>query len=335
MKRLGNTIIFNDCVSIISYAAVGGKKESKGPLADKFDVLLTDTKCDEKTWEKAESRMAQQCLYTAAQKCGIKPSDIEGVFAGDLQSQCTATHFAMSEIDVPLIGLYGACSTMTQALALASCLISGKAFNIAAAMSSSHFCTAERQYRTPLMYGGKRTPTSQWTVTGAGAAILAKQGKPPFIKSVTFGSVQNYNINDINNMGAAMAPAAADTIIKHLADTNKSVDDFDAIYTGDLGKVGSNLLHEIMAKEDINLHNHKDCGLIIYDLENQHVKSGASGAACSSCVLCCDVLPKVQKGELRDILFLSTGALMSQTTFLQGEAIPSIAHLAHISFTNN
>ncbi len=335
MERTNNTIKLTNPVSIISYAAVGGKKESEGPLGQQFDVLFTDTKCDEKTWEKAESRMSQQCLYTAAQKAGLKPSDLQGVFAGDLQSQCTATHYAMSEIDVPLIGLYGACSTITQAISLAACLVCSGAFTNAAAMSSSHFCAAERQYRTPLMYGGKRTPTSQWTVTGAGAAILAQQNSAPYVKSVTFGTVQNYNINDINNMGAAMAPAAADTIIKHLKDTSKTPDDFDAIYTGDLGMVGSNLLLEILKKEGINLHNHQDCGLTIFDLEKQNVKSGASGAACSACVLCCDVLPKIKSGKLNDVLFLSTGALMSQTTFLQGEAIPSIAHLAHISSTFN
>ncbi len=330
MRRLGSTIIFDTPPSIIGYAAVGGKKEGEGPLKDKFDVLLPDTKCGEKTWEKAESRMIQQCLHTALQKCELTTKDLNAVFGGDLQSQCTAMHYAMGEIDVPLVGLYGACSTMTQALALAACTVSAGAMDIAAAATSSHFCAAERQYRTPLNYGGKRTPTSQWTVTGAGAAIVANKAQPPNILSATFGTVVNFEISDINNMGAAMAPAAAHTILKHFSDTKREPKDFDAIYTGDLGHIGSELLKEIMKKEGIDLYNHKDCGVLIFDVEKQHVKAGGSGAACSATVLCCDVLPKIKGGELSRILFLSTGALMSQTTFLQGEAIPAIAHLVEI-----
>ncbi len=333
MRREGDTIILEKPVSIISYAAVGGKKEGEGPLKDKFDIIVKDSKCGEKTWEKAESRMARDCIDKALEKCGMCAQDLNAVFAGDLQSQCTATHYAMSEINVPHIGLYGACSTMTQALSLASCMVSAGAMDIAAAMSSSHFCAAERQYRTPLNYGGKRAPTSQWTVTGSGVAILSKNGGAPYVLSTTFGRVADYDVCDINNMGAAMAPAAADTILRHLKDTKRNPEDFDAIYTGDLGAVGSALLQEIMIKEGVELKNHKDCGLLIFDTSSQNVKAGGSGAACSATVLCCDVLPKIASGELKRVLFLSTGALMSQTTFLQGESIPAIAHLAEISHT--
>ncbi len=330
MRRVGSTIIFENTPAVISSAAVGGKKEGEGPLKHKFDVLMPDSKCDEKTWEKAESRMIQQCVHTALQKCGFTTKNLDGLFGGDLQSQCTAMHYAMGEIDVPFVGLYGACSTMTQALALCACAVEAQAMGVAAAATSSHFCATERQYRTPLNYGGKRTPTSQWTVTGAGTAIVAKSTKHPQIASATFGTVVNYEISDINNMGAAMAPAAAHTLIKHLRDTNRKPSDFDAIYTGDLGLVGSALLKQVIKEEGIELHNHKDCGLLIFDIERQNVKAGGSGAACSAAVLCCDVLPKLASGELKRELFLSTGALMSQTTFLQGEAIPAIAHLVEL-----
>lgn len=329
--RKGDTILFANPPRVLSYAAVGGKKESEGPLADAFDLLVTDARCGEKTWEKAESDLARYGLETALAKARLQPDALDAVFAGDLQCQCTASAYAMRGFDVPYLGLYGACSTMAEGLALAACLVCGGMLRRAAAMSSSHFCAAERQFRTPLDYGGKRTPTAQWTVTGCGCAILAPDGGPPYVRGVTFGRVRDYEIKDINNMGAAMAPAACETILRYFQDTGESPDAFDAIYTGDLGMVGSSLLLQLLEQAGLPLRNHQDCGLIVYDQKGQNVQAGGSGAGCSAAVLCCHVLPALRAGRIKRALFLSTGALMSQTTFLQGESIPGIAHLVELS----
>lgn len=329
--KKGDTILFKNPPSVAAFAAVGGKKESEGPLAGAFDLLIEDTQCGEETWEKAESDFARHALELAMGKGNLRLKDVDCVFAGDLQCQCTASAYMMRGFDVPYLGLYGACSTMTEGLGLAACMVAGGLMQRAAAMTSSHFCAAERQFRTPLDYGGKRTPTAQWTVTGAGAAILSAQGGAPYLDAVTFGRVRDYDITDINNMGAAMAPAAAETILRYFQDTGANPNDFDCIYTGDLGFVGRTLLLQMLEKEGLPLKNHNDCGLIIYDRENQNVQAGGSGAGCSATVLCCHVLPRLKRGELKRVLFLSTGALMSQTTFLQGESIPGIAHLVALS----
>ena len=253
------------------------------------------------------------------------------MFAGDLQCQCTASAYTMRGFDTPYLGLYGACSTMAEGFGLAACMVAGGHMQYAAAMSSSHFCAAERQFRTPLDYGGKRTPTAQWTVTGAGAAILAPAGGPPYVRAVTFGRVRDYNVTDINNMGAAMAPAACETILRYFADTGEKPEHFDAIFTGDLGFVGRTLLLQLLKEEGLPLENHQDCGLLAYDRDAQNVQAGGSGAGCSATVLCCHVLPALREARMKRVLFLSTGALMSQTTFLQGESIPGIAHLIELS----
>ncbi len=332
MSNLGNTVLIKNPVFIVSYACVGGKKEGEGPLKDKFDLIFTDNTLGHLQWEKAESEMLKKALQKALQKANLNARQLNAVMSGDLQNQCTATHFAMRDFKVPLIGIYGACSTMAQGLALGAITISGGTYSKAAAMASSHFCAAERQYRTPLVYGAKRTPTAQWTVTGAGCVILQNEGKAnsPRIKSATFGHVVDYGVNDITNMGAAMAPAAASTILRHLKNTNTKPEHYDYIYTGDLGAIGSELLHEILKAENADFKNHRDCGLIIYDKQHQKVMAGGSGAACSASVLCADILPKMKAGQMKRILFISTGALMSQTTFLQGESIPAIAHLIEI-----
>lgn len=329
--RIGDTILFENPPSILSFAAVGGKKEAEGPLALQFDELFTDSRCGEESWEKAECTITRRCLTLALQKARLCASALDGVFAGDLQFQCTASAYAMRAFDAPYLGLYGACSTMAEGIGLAACLTSGGQMQRAAAMTSSHFCAAERQFRTPLDYGGKRTPTSQWTVTGAGAAILCGSCCPPYVRAVTFGRVRDLDVSDINNMGAAMAPAACETIVRYFADTKESPDAFDAIYTGDLGQIGSTLLLELLRSEGITLKNHFDCGLLIYDREKQNVQAGGSGAGCSASVLCCHILPALREGRMKRVLFLSTGALMSQTTFLQGESIPGVAHLVELS----
>ncbi|MEF9969123.1 MAG: stage V sporulation protein AD [Ruthenibacterium sp.] len=329
--RTGDTIFFDSPPSISAFAAVGGKKESEGPLAADFDVLMTDTTCGEKTWEKAESDFAARAIETVLQKGKLRLSALDAVFSGDLQCQCTASAYAMRGFDVPFLGLYGACSTMAQGIGLAACMVAGGCMQQALAMTSSHFCTAERQYRTPLAYGGKRTPTSQWTVTAAGAAVVAQRGGPPYVKAVTFGRVRDYAITDINNMGAAMAPAAAQTLLNYLKDSGNVPEMFDAIYTGDLGMVGANLFLELLADEGVAVKNHADCGLLVYDRTAQNVKAGGSGAGCSAAVLCCHILPQLATGAKKRVLFIATGALMSQTTFLQGESIPGIAHLLELT----
>lgn len=325
MQKL-DTIILQKPPVLRAWAAVGGKKESEGPLAECFDALQEDNHLGEESWERAESRLQQQALTLCLKKAQTTWEEVSLVLGGDLQCQCTATNYALRDIDVPFAGLYGACSTMAEGVGLAACLAGAAHTRNVMAVASSHFCTAERQYRTPLEYGGQRTPTSQWTATAAGAVLLSPAGRGPRVQAVTFGRIRDYEISDINNMGAAMAPAAASTILRHLEAMGTSPEDYDAIVTGDLAQVGSDLLLQLLEGEGLQVKNHRDCGLLLYDREHQRVKAGASGAGCSASVLCTHFLPGLAKGRYRRILFLSTGALMSQTTFLQGETIPGIAH---------
>ena len=329
--RRGDTLLFASPPTIAAFAAVGGKKEGEGPLAARFDLLFDDNSLQEETWEKAESTLQRHCLETCLQKAETTLDKISLVLAGDLQNQCTASNYTMRGLDVPFAGLYGACSTMAEGVGLAACLASAGLVDRAAAMTSSHFCAAERQFRTPLEYGGKRTPTAQWTATAAGCCLVQPAGCGPFVRAVTFGRVRDYEVTDINNMGAAMAPAAANTILQYLRDTGARISGFDAVFTGDLGLVGTELLKELLAAEGVELTNHTDCGLLLFDQTEQQVQAGGSGAGCSAAVLCAHVLPALRAGELERVLFLSTGALMSQTTFLQGESIPGIAHLLELS----
>lgn len=328
--RKGDTLIFQKPPTVAAYGAVGGKKEGEGPLASRFDLLFEENTLGEKTWEKAESTLQRHCIELTLKKAQTTLPQISLVVGGDLQNQCTATAYTLRELDVPFAGLYGACSTMAEGLGLTACLASAGLVDKALAVTSSHFCAAERQFRTPLDYGGKRTPTAQWTATGAGCCLVQPAGCGPYVQAVTFGRVRDYEITDINNMGAAMAPAAAETLLRYFADTGASPQDFDRIFTGDLGLVGSTLLKQILAGEGLQLDNHDDCGLLLYDRETQQVQAGGSGAGCSASVLCAHVLPALHEGRLQRVLFLSTGALMSQTTFLQGESIPGIAHLVEL-----
>ncbi|MEG2770382.1 MAG: stage V sporulation protein AD, partial [Oscillospiraceae bacterium] len=280
---------------------------------------------------KSETALQTLCLKTLFKKANLSPKNVDYLFAGDLESQCTASAYCMRGFPLQFLGLYGACSTMALSLGLASTFVASGICKTAVAMTSSHFCTAERQFRTPLDYGGKRTPTAQWTVTGAGSVLIGEKAKPPFIKAVTFGKVIDYEVTDINNMGAAMAPAVADTLLHYFADTGNKPSSFDCIYTGDLGEIGSDLLHKMMANEGVPLPNHKDCGMLIYDLGGQDVGVGGSGCGCGASVLCGHILNLLQKEKQTRILFIATGALMSPITSMQGESIPSIAHLIEIS----
>ena len=293
--RKGDTILFEAPPSAVAYAAVGGKKEAEGPLADAFDMLIADTLCGEKTWEKAESDFARYCLEAALKKGRLQADALDAVFAGDLQCQCTASAYTMRGFDTPYLGLYGACSTMAEGFGLAACMVAGGHMQYAAAMSSSHFCAAERQFRTPLSYGAVRTPTAQWTATAAGCCLLHPAGQGVGIAAATFGRVEDYQIKDINNMGAAMAPAAAATLLRYLHDTGQEPKEFDAIYTGDLGHLGSRLFREILTAEGLVMKNHIDCGSILYDAARQNVKSGGSGPGCCAAVLCGHILPRLER----------------------------------------
>lgn len=333
-KRVGNrTIILKNKPHIIGYGSVVGKKEYEGPLGQEFDRCCLDSRFEEETYEKAEGKLQKTALEIAMQKAGVVENDINMIFAGDLLNQCASSYFGLREKKIPIIGLYGACSTMTLGLSLASIIIDAGAADIAAAVTSSHFCSAERQYRFPLEYGAVRPQTAQWTVTGSGATILSKnsQKSKPYINAVCFGETVDLDVKDTNNMGAAMAPSAASTIKHFFDDTKTSIEDYDLVFTGDLGKTGTDLLYDLLEKDNINIRcRHSDCGLLIFNNKSQDVHSGGSGCGCSAAVLNSFVMHRFESGDLKNILFMSTGALMSPTTSLQGESIPGISHLVNI-----
>lgn len=334
-KRLGKqTVRMQNGVGIAGYASVAGKKEGEGPLRRYFDILMEDAEWGEKTWEKTESKMQKSAVAHAVEKAGINLSDINYIFAGDLLNQCIGSSFGLRELEIPFLGVYGACSTMAETLGLAAMTVDGGFADCSAAVTSSHFCTAERQYRTPLEYGGQRTPTAQWTVTGAGALILSKSGGAPYVTHFTAGKIVDLGITDANNMGAAMAPAAADTLLAHFKDTGKRPEDYDLILSGDLGEVGKSILIDMMIDEGYDIaENYNDCGCMIFDGKKQDTHAGGSGCGCGASTLCGYVMNRMKAGELNRVLFMATGALLSPTSTLQGESIPSVAHAVVISNT--
>lgn len=333
-KRMGRcTLQLENRPSIEGYASVGGKMEKMGPLGEEFDWTCEDTTFGEKTWEKAESRMQKITLEKAMTKAGTTPEGLDLVFAGDLLNQCVSSTYGLREMGIPFLGLYGACSTMAESLLMASLFIEGGFAKRAAAVTSSHFCSAERQFRFPLEYGGQRTPTAQWTATASGAVIVGNSPgrEKPYVRHVAVGQIADLGIKDAANMGAAMAPAAAGTISAFFSETHMHPSDFDRIFTGDLGAVGRDLLLELLERENLQISaQHHDCGLLLYDRQQQDVHAGASGCGCSASVLCAHILPRLQSGEWQNILFIATGALMSPTLLQQGESIPGIAHLIHL-----
>lgn len=331
-RRVGNqTIILEKDIAIKGCAGVVGKKEGEGPLSKYFDMIFEDEYLGQETFEAAESMLIKNAVTLGVKDAGFSMTDIQLVVIGDLLDQSMASTYGIKDYGIPHIGLFGACSTCGLSLGLGSLLVeSGVANNLVAA-TSSHFCTAERQFRFPLEYGSKRTPNSQRTVTGAGAAVLSQGNGKVKIKSVTFGKVKDYDVTDANNMGAAMAPAAADTIKAYLDDTGAKPDDFDLILTGDLGKIGKKLLIELLQKENIDISAvHDDCGLMIFDVNSKDFAAGGSGCGCSASVLYTYIMDKFEKGELKRILFIATGALLSPTSSNQGLSIPSIAHLVEL-----
>lgn len=328
-KDIGrHSIIFSEPVYVRGYACVGGKKEGEGPLGQCFDKIDEDPYFGEETWEKAESRMQQLAFAITLRKAGLTSQDIKYLFAGDLLGQLMATSFCVREMNVPLFGVYGACSTFGEAISLAAMAIDGGFAKNTMALTSSHFSGAEKQFRFPLDYGNQRPLCSTWTVTGAGGIILSNQNKSNIIvKGITTGVIEDYGVKDSMNMGACMAPAAASVIKNHFNEWNVDAKHYDKIVTGDLGKLGKKILIDMLKSEGISIAgNHMDCGIEIYDCVNQDSHSGGSGCACSACVLCSFLLKKMEIGDYKRILFVPTGALLSSTSFNEGDSIPSIAH---------
>lgn len=322
--------LFDRAIFAESFAAVVGQKEGDGPLGSCFDKVVEDSHFGQNTWEQAESRFQLEAVSLAIRKKELTKEDVDVICAGDLINQCTGSSYGLRELAIPFLGLYGACSTMAEGLIAASLLVECGAAKRTAAVTSSHFSTAERQFRAPLSYGGQRTPTSQWTCTASGAVLLSDTNGTIEIIGCCVGRIADMGISDITNMGSAMAPAAAATLQRYLEATETSAEDYDLIVTGDLGTLGSKLLTELLQGENIDIsHNHQDCGAIIYDNEKQDTHCGGSGCGCSASVLCGHFLPMLENGEAKNILFIATGALMSTMSVQQGESIPTIAHLVH------
>lgn len=330
-KKLGKqTVVYQKPPVILSGYNVVGPKEAQGPLKESFDHILQDTYDGEKSWEKTEAKMLENALKGAAQKAGVLLDSIDYALAGDLLNQIISANFAARQIGLPFIGLYGACSTMALSMALGSMLIDGGFASKVLCGASSHHDTAERQYRFPTEHGNQRTMCCQWTVTGAGSVLLADSGGGPQVTTATIGKVLDYGVKDANNMGAAMAPAVADTILTHFLDTNRPADYYDLVVTGDLGMVGLELCIKILKKNNLNItNNFSDCGIMIYS-KDQDTHAGGSGCGCSAVVFSGDILNKIFSGELRKVLFIGSGCLHSLVSCQQGESMPAVGHAVSI-----
>ena len=319
-------------IYFLSSASVVGNKEYRGPLGSLFDAHGKDDRFGKKTWEEAEGEMQRLSLVSALEKASKTPDDIDIMIAGDLLNQCLGSVYGLSEMNAPLISIFGACSASAEGLCIASmALCTGT--KLCSVTASSHNCTAERQFRFPVEYGALKAPTSQWTVTGAASFILGTEAQNPLARicAVKVGKMVDGGITDANNMGAAMAPAAADTFLSYFSETGERPEDFDYIFTGDLGAEGSDLFRLIMAENGYpDIKNHRDCGLLIFD-GGDDIKAGASGCGCSACVLSSLLLPDIKRGRLKNILFAATGALMNPTSISQGHSIMGICHLIRIS----
>ncbi len=325
MAKRQSIYFYNKPVISGSYSIVG-PKEGQGPFGQYFDFVMENDLFGEKTYEKAERKMIEHVIKGAIKKSKVGADNINLILSGDLLNQIISSSYAARQFSIPYLGLFGACSTMAETLAVGAMLIDGGFFNNVVCSTASHFSTAERQFRFPLELGNQRVPTSQWTVTGAGACVLSKEGTGPRITMATFGKVVDYNIRDVNNMGAAMAPAAADTILTHFKDTKRTPDYYDLIVTGDLGKLGSEILLDLLEEKGLNLGtNYMDCGHVYFS-RKQDTMCGGSGCGCSASILNSFIIGKLNKKEINKVLFLPTGALMSTTASQQGDSIPGICH---------
>lgn len=332
MKKIGTqTFKLDNPVTIFETASIVGKKEADGPLAKYFDVCLQDEFFGEKTWEKAESKMIKFAIETVIRKSNIAVSDIDYLLAGDLLNQCISSSFGIRDFEIPFLGIFGACSTFVEGMMIGSMLLDGGAGNYALAATSSHFCSAEKQFRFPLELGNQRPPTSQWTVTGSSAAVLSKSETGPFITHVTPGKIVDRGITDANNMGSAMAPAAVSTILTHLKDTGRKPTYYDAIITGDLGHIGKGIVLDLCKAEGFQLSSiYNDCGVLMFDKEKQDTHSGGSGCACCGTVFSGYFFNQLKEKKIKKMLLVATGALMNSTSTQQGESIPGIAHAVSI-----
>ena len=331
-KRGKQSFVLENPPVITAWASVAGKKESEGPLSGTYDIKQTDSYFGQKTWEQAERKMQQLALGKLSEKSGIRSNEFGVVFSGDLLNQCIGSSFTLRNTGIPHVGLYGACSTMAESLMMAAMAVGGGFSDNVVAMTSSHFASSERQYRFPLGYGGQRTPTAQWTVTGAGAALVSSAGYGPKITACTIGTVVDLGIKDANNMGPAMAPAALSTIRAHFQDMNLSADDYDLIVTGDLGQLGKDALLALAQREGLSIGGKlTDCGTLVFDNLKQDVHSGGSGCGCSAITLCGYLLEKLRKGKLKKVLFCGTGALLSPVSTQQGLPIPGVCHAVSIT----
>lgn len=324
---MGQSRYFENPITISSVSSIVGKKEGDGPLGKLFDIIEPDSMLEQKSWEQAEALFLKNAFKHVLEKGGLQENQLDYAIAGDLMNQSTSCSFGLRDTSIPFYGIFGACSAFGEGLGLASMILGGGFAKRVIVGASSHFCTAEKQFRFPLELGSQRPQTSTWTVTGAGAAILEAGGGGPFVRSITPGRIIDMGIRDMNNMGAAMAPAAADTIASHFKDLNLQPNHYDIVATGDLGHVGSKLLISLLKEQDLDISaNHTDCGIQIFDPNTQDTHSGGSGCACSAVTFAALFYPKLKNKELRRILFIPTGALANQLTILQGETIPSIAH---------
>ncbi len=333
--RSNRKMIYTPGAVIATASSAVGSKEFEGPIGKCFDFHDPSDRFGRDTFEKSEAEMQRIALASALSKLGVSASETDLLFAGDLLNQCVSSAYGLLEYDIPYFGLYGACSTAAEGLMLSSAFVSKGLADIAAAVTSSHNAAAERQYRNPLEYGGQRTPTAQWTVTGAGAFTVTREDKSGVwlarISDIFPGIVVEKGITDAANMGAAMAPAAADTLLHYFEASSTSPSDYDMILSGDLGAEGLSILGDLLAVEGVDASGKlNDCGLMIYDLGVQDVHAGGSGCGCSAVVLASHILPKLQRGELSNILFCGTGAMMSPASLKQGLAIPAVAHLLHL-----
>lgn len=317
----------DNLVNIIETASIVGPKESNGPLAEYFDKCIEDEFWGEKTWEKAESKFIKESSNLVLAKSGLSSQDIDYAFAGDLLNQCISSSFALRDSNIPYFGIFGACSTFVEGLCLGSVFIDSGACNNILCSTSSHFCSAEKQFRFPLELGNQRTPTSQWTITGSGSVILSKNGTGPRITHITPGAITDLGIKDANNMGAAMAPAALSTLCTHFEDTGRTPDYYDAIITGDLGYVGKDILIDLAKTKGYNIASkYNDCGVLMFDKEKQDTHSGGSGCACIATVFSGYLYKLMKEEKIKKLLLIATGALMNATSSQQGESIPGIAH---------
>jgi len=331
MKKLGKqTIKFDTPPTITECSSIVGPKEANGPLSKYFDKTLEDEFWGEKTWEKAESKIIKENVNMLISKSGISSNEIDCVFAGDLLNQCISSSFGLRDENIPFFGVFGACSTFVESMSLGAIAVEGFANNVLCA-TSSHFCSAEKQFRFPLELGNQRPPTSQWTVTGSGAAILSKNGNGPYITHITPGKIVDMGIKDANNMGAAMAPAFCDTLITHFLDTGRNPSYYDAIISGDLGHIGKEIAIDMAKSKGYNIKsNYNDCGVLIFDKESQDTHSGGSGCACCGSVFSGYFFRQLKQKKVKKIILIATGALMNSTSSQQGESIPGIAHAISI-----